>query len=298
MRILLHSSIMLGAAVLMATAHTAPAPRALRIMPFGDSITEWDCRLDAFTDASDRPVAPNTPGAFVVAPGGYRGYLSAKLSADGIAHDLVGSRYRCGNHEGYSGRTIEWLSGVANRSITLHGPDIVCFMGGTNDFFFDAPVGVGSNTSAALSRLRRLIDTAFRARPSLTFLLSTVTRINATRCASYPSAPWHPPPCPQTMPAAIADFNAQLPSLVREYSSRGHRIFLHDVDQAGFEWQDWWIWGIHFNATGFEKMAESWRRAIHASLLPGFKLWRGDAATAQPSTSACPPGQICAPQAE
>ena len=30
-------------------------------------------------------------------------------------------------------------------------------------------------------------------------LLSTVTHINATRCADYPHAPWHPPACPATI---------------------------------------------------------------------------------------------------
>ena len=105
---------------------------ALRIMPFGDSITEWDCRLDAYTDASDMPVSPGTPNAFVVAPGGYRGYLASMLAADGTAFDYVGSRYLCGNHEGWGGRTIEFLSSVAHEALERHRPDLVLFMGGTN----------------------------------------------------------------------------------------------------------------------------------------------------------------------
>ena len=109
-------------------------------MPFGDSITEWDCRLDAYTDGNDKPVAPGTPNAFVVAPGGYRGYLAEMLTADSLPFDFVGSRYKCGNHEGYSGQTIEFLSGVATESLARHRPDLVLFMGGTNDFFARARV--------------------------------------------------------------------------------------------------------------------------------------------------------------
>ena len=46
--------------------------------------------------------------------------------------------------------------------------------------------------------------------------------------------------------------------IVAEYKSRGHDIALHDVN-ADAQWTegDRWIWGIHFNSTGFEKMAAS-----------------------------------------
>ena len=47
------------------------------------------------------PVA--APGQWVVAPGGYRGYLADMLNSDGVAFDYVGSRYKCGNHEGWGG---------------------------------------------------------------------------------------------------------------------------------------------------------------------------------------------------
>ena len=39
--------------LLLATAHGRPP---VRIMPFGDSITVFDCRLNAYTSADDRPV--------------------------------------------------------------------------------------------------------------------------------------------------------------------------------------------------------------------------------------------------
>ena len=88
----------------------------VRIMPLGDSLTEFDCRLNAYTTADDKPifqpldtvpaVAPFGTGTFfVVAPGGYRGYL-AELLGDpkrlplGAANPswcYVGRNFGCGS---------------------------------------------------------------------------------------------------------------------------------------------------------------------------------------------------------
>ena len=63
----------------------------LRIMPLGDSLTVFDCRLNAYTSADDRPIfhpLEDTPpisiyprGAFFLnAPGGYRAALARMLA--------------------------------------------------------------------------------------------------------------------------------------------------------------------------------------------------------------------------
>ena len=109
----------------------------------------------------------------------------------------VGSEFDCGSHEGHSGWTIEQLAEITEASMSAHRPDVALFMAGTNDFFNAPPVG--ANATGAAARLRRLLDTAFRVLPKLTFLISTVTTIDATRCKDYPKAPWHPPPCPAAM---------------------------------------------------------------------------------------------------
>merc|ERR1712232_496493 len=110
---------------------------------------------------------------------------------------------------------------------------------------------------------RNLLDTSFSVLNSTTFLISTVTLINETRCRNYPKAPWHPGPCPPTMSANIDAFNAALPALVAEYTNKGHDVRLHDVNaMAAWQEHDYWIWGIHFNASGFEKMAEAWNEAL------------------------------------
>ena len=65
------------------------------------------------------------------------------------------------------------------------------------------------------------------------------------------------------MQTNIEAYNALLPGLVAEYRALGHDLNLHDVNaEARWEPQDYWIWGIHFNASGFDKMADSWTRAI------------------------------------
>merc|ERR1712217_956007 len=113
------------------------------------------------------------------------------------------------------------------------------FMGGTNDFYFEPPTG--ANWTVGLQRLRNLLDTSFSVLNSTTFLISTVTLINETRCRNYPKAPWHPGPCPPTMSANIDAFNAALPALVAEYTNKGHDVRLHDVNaMAAWQEQDYW----------------------------------------------------------
>ena len=240
---------------------TTPA-LPLLIMPFGDSITQWGCRLDGYTFANDTAAPPySTEPTWISSPGGYRYYLGNTLSQKKVPFAYVGSEFDCGSHEGHSGWTIEQLAEITEASMSAHRPDVALFMAGTNDFFNAPPVG--ANATGAAARLRRLLDTAFHVLPKLTFLISTVTTIDATRCKDYPKAPWHPPPCPAAMPAMIDAFNAMLPAIVAEYASRGFDIALHDVNAAA-QWtpEDRWIWGIHFNATGFEKMAAAWDAAL------------------------------------
>ena len=93
-------------------------------------------------------------------------------------------------------------------------------------------------------------------------LLSTVTPINATRCKYYHTARWHPGDCPSDMQANIRSYNTiHLPAVVAEYRARGHDIDLV-VQPTNFEGQDYWIWGIHFNTTGFEKIAAAWYKGL------------------------------------
>eukprot|EP00051_Salpingoeca_urceolata_P018673 m.264565 g.264565 ORF g.264565 m.264565 type:complete len:293 (-) comp19250_c2_seq3:152-1030(-) len=282
-------------AVLAAECSCALLSPPLRIMPLGDSITEWSCAMggeglvDRRDKATCRPAADDSStdvvvvpsaiaaaaangddGFWVSAPGGYRGYLGDLLGRAGVAFEFVGSRWGCGKHEGHSGQTLEYLSNIVNASVALYRPDVVLLQAGTNDFFFPQPRGC--HAKEAVIRLHAVLDRTFSAVPgsNVTVLLSTVTLINATRCKDYPQAPWHPIACPPSMQGDIAAFNALLPEVVDDYRRQGRRIYLHDVNAAAnFVAEDYWIWGIHFNNTGFEKMANAWYSALETARLLG-----------------------------
>ena len=184
------------------------------------------------------------------------------------AWSYVGSQYTCGTHEGHAGETTEWLEQhVAARAITAYRPDIVLLLAGTNDFFLAAASGSRSPQAVA-SRLRKLLATTFAAaasvpspRHNMTLLLATVTPINATRCKLYHTARWHPGDCPSDMQSNIAAYNKLLPGIVDEERQNGHDVRLVQMP-TDFTAADYWLWGIHFNTTGFEKMAKVWHSAI------------------------------------
>eukprot|EP01043_Picozoa_sp_COSAG02_P014129 COSAG02_NODE_577_length_20095_cov_6.816413_10_plen_236_part_00 len=211
----------------------------------------------------------------MAAPGGYRGYLASMLGDPNLlpaenaaslpSWSYVGSQFLCGAHEGYAGETVAWLSNITTDVVRKNEPDIILFQAGTNDFFWPPPRGSRSPAEVAV-RLRRLLNNTFIAAPHVTVLMSTVTTIDVRRCKTYHTARWHPGDCPEDMPSNIAAYNKLLPGIVAEYKERGHDITLHDVN-ADAQWipADRWIWGIHFNSTGFEKMAASWYKALMAS---------------------------------
>lgn len=266
---------------------------ALRIMPMGDSLTEFGCALNSyyspsyeqiFNPLNETPAFSIYPKGtyFIMAQGGYRGLL-AKLLGDPLLGtqtnnwEFVGSQYLCGPHEGYAGETVEWLAQhVAARAVSAHRPDVMLLLAGTNDFFWLPPRGSRSPAEVA-TRLRGLLGTIFEAdaQRNLTLLLGTVTRINATRCAYYSTARWHPGNCPDDMQANIEAYNSQhLPTVVAEQRALGRNVQLVHMP-TDFTAEDYWLWGIHFNVSGFEKMARTWQAAIVAS-----EAWKGAAATA------------------
>ena len=284
-------ALLLAPLVAAATASTASPPPPLRIMPFGDSITVFGCSANSFISAADHPIfnplnmtsGQNDQGTgfpfptgtfFLQAPGGYRGYLGVALAdavnaGSGPAWTFAGSQFLCGQHEGYSGETVAWLANRTTAIMTNAQPDIVLFQAGTNDFFWpeDDPHHGTRSPEILLQRLRQLLDRAFAAVPATTFLLSTITHIFQERCKYYDTAHWHPGNCPSDMQANIEAYNKLLPGVVSEYQRAGHDIHLHDGNPAeGWDLEsDYWVWGIHFNATGFEKMAQKWSSSIRAT---------------------------------
>lgn len=232
---------------------------AIRIMPLGDSITQWQCSN--------------------ISQGGWRSYLGNAIHSGGFITDFIGedpwvftsrghaamdepqwipnhssfvcagSQYDCGSHEGHSGWTIAQLDQIANNVLLAHQPHVVLIQAGTNDLFFNQPNSTsGANVTGTLARMDSLLTNVFITLPQVTVLVSGVTYINATRCADYPQAPWHPLPCPADMQPNIVELNSLLPALVNSYAANGHNISFHDPNpECNFVAADYWTWGIHFS---------------------------------------------------
>ena len=234
---------------------------ALRIMPVGDSITQWHCGSQA-----RNPADPKSTASF----GGFRGPLFQQLQAKWgeNAFATVGGEYGCGSHEGHSGWTCEDLAGIITTSAVSYSPDVVLLMCGTNDLYYRPSTlkpEKGGNVTQVLDRMTMLLASLFAVRPNATVLLSTVPEINATKCLSYGAGP-----CPPSMPTNIAAVNAALPTaVVAPLVAAGRRVFLCDVNaDAHWEEADFWTWGIHRSEEGFAKMAASFLQNILAHVVP------------------------------
>ena len=254
--------------------HVKPAVRspasgtALRIMPLGDSITQWQCGLlgNASSPVNDR--------GDVASFGGYRGPLFESLQRHWgslYTFESVGGQHGCGSHEGHSGWTCEMLADIIVESATAYEPDVVLLMCGTNDLWYRPstknPILAG-NVSQVLDRITLILQRLYSVVPQATVLLSTISDINATKCLTYPEGP-----CPATMPADIVAVNDALDSrVVAPFTAAGRAIHLHDVNtDAQWEEADYFTWGIHRSEAGFKKMAMSWEKSILAHVIPPIR---------------------------
>lgn len=239
----------------------ASLPVAARIMCLGDSIT------------------------LGVGGGGYREPLANLIQQhDGGDWDFVGPMYaNGGKHAGYNGWTIKQILTVAERDLSVHRPTHILLMAGTNDFFFlgDPKSPDGGNSTDGVARMTKLLDLIFETLPTSTVILSGVTHINASLCAQYSKAPWHPPNCPVSMPTNIVTYNDQMVNVVQGMHQRGRGVYFHDPncnrtdahactdgDQSTWSDGDYFTYGIHFSASGYAKMAAHWHQALSPHLTP------------------------------
>lgn len=138
-------------------ARAAAAPRVLRVMPLGDSITA----------GSGDPVR-----------NGWRPALKARLAAAGVPIDYVGSQ-RSGTavdaqHEGHGGWTIAQLAGPAPGWVRTYAPDVVLLMAGTNDVLHSDRV------PAAGARLVALVRSIVAARPGVRVIVASIPQMRVT----------------------------------------------------------------------------------------------------------------------
>jgi lysophospholipase L1-like esterase len=140
-------------------------------------------------------------------------------------------------------------------------PDILLVQAGTNDLYYTD--SRGANASGTLARHDALLNATFSLLPNATVLLSGVTAINATRCATYPAGP-----CPPDMQANIEELNAAMPALAAAWVAKGFRVLSHDPNpECSFVAADYYTWGIHFSESGYAKIGASWWRHLQPVLL-------------------------------
>lgn len=178
-------------------------------------------------------------------PGGYRIGLWQDLVSGGYRVDFVGSLHNGPatlgdhDHEGHSGWTINqidtyiagWLTAAKPRTVLLHI--------GTNDL-------LRGNLSSAPSWLSMLIDHIASVAPNAEIFVATLIPI-----ASDDSD--------------VRYFNSIVPEIVQSKVSAGehvHMVDMHAVVSIA-DLAD----GVHPNATGYQKMADAWYRALRS--VPG-----------------------------
>lgn len=208
------------------------AADAWRIMPVGDSITEGGKTFSH-----------------------YRPLLAEKLHAAGFAVEFVGSRGMSPlRHEGYGGKTIEFVAATVPAHFARTPADIVLLHGGHNHFVEEKPVpGIVAATERLIAALRAI-------NPRVLVLVAQV--IPSGKLPKY---------------GYIPDLNAELARLATRLHSPAHPVIL--VDQAsGFDWRKDTIADlVHPNAAGAEKMAQRWFEALRPILAvdrPGVNAGR------------------------
>jgi len=129
--------------------------QVVKIMPLGNSLTA------GLTEAGSDPV------------GGYRDDLFQMLTAEGVQVDFVGSQQNGtgfdADHEGHPQWTVEELNAQLDGWLATHQPNIVLFMGGTNDVFNQ------QKTSAQIvGSIQQTVEKIYAFNPNTKIVLSSV----------------------------------------------------------------------------------------------------------------------------
>jgi hypothetical protein len=217
------------------------AQDSVKIMPFGDSITELDWE------------------------GGYRSFLYKLLSDSGFVFDYVGRRTLNHNdgslgfsfpqpywdHEGYTGRAIypTWLDSVG-AALKANPPDIMMIMLGTND------VANGTRSSIQIRNyMSALLDSVWKFDPNIKVVLSNLPRIVPGSLFTQ-----------KKLDSTIAT-NALWPGLVTEKKQAGRYIIMVDNFSALTDSADFTGDGIHPSVKGYKKMRYVWYPAVVSAIL-------------------------------
>lgn len=217
-------------------------PRSIKLMAFGDSITE------GFTYK-----------------GSYRVPLANLLEENGLSQyvDFVGKKKagECydNQHCGYTGYSIDpisesvtgdvrgGISGRVDELFELYTPDVVMLQIGTNDILSLYEL------DDAGTRLKNLVDSIFERLPEDGMLyLATIPYMDAED-NTYISAEFF---TVEAMDKYVDEYNEKVRNVVEEEKAAGRNIELADVNSviSKEDLQD----GVHPTKDGYEKLGEFW----------------------------------------
>lgn len=222
-------------------------------------------------------------------PGGYRGPLQDMLRGRNADVDFVGldrdGRIGDADHNGYSGKTIDWFTRPVNQAIhdrdgsyshTINSQgkaaveyfiekagvtsrDVILLNLGTND------VRLGDSAGTMLAEMRILLDQIVGSAASPLVQIMSVQPVRGDIWAADgdPS---------RTNNDTIRAFNAGLERLVDDkYGALGVTLVNSGVTSAGLSSD-----GVHMNAAGYRSMAKSWFDSLmskgQVDLLPDTPL--------------------------
>ncbi|WP_037306127.1 SGNH/GDSL hydrolase family protein [Amycolatopsis orientalis] len=176
-------------------------------------------------------------------PGGYRIGLWKRLAAGRYTNDFVGSQFNGPgslwdhDHEGHPGWRIDQIDANITGWLRTYRPRSVLLHIGTND------VLQNYNVAGAPGRLSALIDHITATAPTADVFVAQLIPLG-----------WG------SGDATVRTFNNALPGIVRDKVNAGKRVHLVDQHSAvtAADLPD----GVHPNATGYDKMAAVWYRAL------------------------------------
>lgn len=223
---------------------TAPTYKSIKLMTFGDSIT------DGFWLS-----------------GGYRKFLCDKLEENGLSQyvDFVGSKTggECydNEHEGYTGWSIDripnsitgarmGISSVIDKRIEKYQPDVVTLMIGTNDVLSDYEL------DKVYDRLSALVDKAFEKMPEgAVLIMATIPDMDANDNTYIDKSM-----SVEYMDNCIANYNDAVKAVAEDKKADGKNILLADVHSALTK--DDLYDGVHPSEEGYKKLADFWYDVI------------------------------------
>ncbi|WP_026065882.1 SGNH/GDSL hydrolase family protein [Actinoalloteichus spitiensis] len=221
-------AVLITALVGSPVAAAAPpvlGPEPVRVMPLGDSITG--------------------------SPGCWRALLWRDLQDSGHTDvDFVGTRapQGCGfphdgDHEGHGGALVTEVARqhLLPSWLAATDPDIVLMHFGTND------VWSARSTEDVLDAYDVLLDQMRAANPRIRLIVAQILPMDAPNC----------PECAQR----VVDLNAAVPAWAAERSTPGSPVLVAD-HWTGFDTDLHTYDGVHPNAEGDRRMADTWYAAL------------------------------------